>query len=240
MDQNNELDKRLAEQTDLGDFHQTYSDEFSFYDLVKQGKIEEIKKYRILYLDTNARGYGKLSDNPIHNLTYHFVILAAMLARACTEGGMSREKAYSLSDLYINLADRCKDIESIQTLHANMIIDYTTRMKYIYREKSYSKNVARCISIVDRSVNRRISVEDIASEIGINRSHLSRIFKKETGETLSRYIMLKKLDTAESMLKLSDKSKKSCAEVADCLGFSSQSHFIQAFKKYTGKTPGKL
>ena len=54
------------------------------------------------------------------------------------------------------------------------------------------------------------------------------------GITLSRYIRNQKIDVACSMLRHLDESSLS---IANYLGFSSQSHFIQVFKKTTGMTP---
>lgn len=227
-----QLESFMLRQYDSGIYHKEYSDEYSFYALVKQGNIEEIKKYAVLHLENNAEGYGRLSEEPIRNLTYHFCILAAMLARSCTEGGMSREKAYSLSDLYIRACDRCRSVEQIQMLHEEMILDYTMRMKYIYRERVYSKYVSKALSIAECELFKRITVEEIAKRLKINRSHLSRLFKKEVGISLSEYIHKQKIETAKGMLQ-----QISNSEIAAALGFSSQSHFIQVFKKYTGKTP---
>lgn len=233
----NKLNQLLLSQLDSEQYHVDYSAEFSFYDFVKTGNVEQLKQYSSLHLNETTEGYGVLSENPLRNLTYHFVILAAMLARSCTEGGMSRERAYSLSDVYIRQADKCQSVEEIKQLHEEMILDYTMRMKYIYREQLYSRHVTKCFSIIDKALNRRITVEEIAKEIGVNRSHLSRLFKQEVGISLSGYILKRKIEAAESMLRLSDKS---CAEVAANFGFASQSHFIQVFRRETGKTPGKL
>lgn len=232
-----DVNQMLISQLESETHHTEYSVEFSFYDLVKSGNIEQLRKNGSLHLDESMEGYGRLSNDPLRNLIYHFVVLAAMLARTCTEGGMSREKAYSLSDVYIRQADQCRSIEEIQMLHETMIIDYTNRMKYIFRERRYTRNVAKCVSLIDKSMNQRIKVSELADMVGVNRSHLSRIFKTEVGVSLSEYIIRQKIEAAETMLL---HSNLSCASVAANFGFSSQSHFIQVFHKYTGRTPGKV
>ncbi|MFT3951436.1 MAG: helix-turn-helix domain-containing protein [Oscillospiraceae bacterium] len=236
MDSEKELGSLLFYHLDNGRFHRAYTEEFGFYELVKQGNLEEIRKFRVLHIDPDAPNYAKLSDDPLRSLTYHFVILAAMLARACTEGGMNREKAFSLSDLYIRAADKCRSVAVLQQLHEEMILDYTMRMKFVYRETLYSKPVSLCLAEIERSLTRRVTTESLARVAGVSRSHLSRLFRKETGTTLTDYILRQKTEAAANMLRLSGKS---CAEVAACFGFSSQSHFSRVFKKYTGQTPAK-
>ena len=65
-------------------------------------------------------------------------------------------------------------------------------------------------------------------------TRLSKLFKQEMGITLSRYIRDQKINVACNMLRHLDESSLT---IANYLGFSSQSHFIQVFKKSTGLTP---
>ena len=51
---------------------------------------------------------GKLSENKLQNIRYHFVVTTAMIARYCVHNGMEQEKAYGLSDFYILKMDKCK------------------------------------------------------------------------------------------------------------------------------------
>lgn len=79
-----------------------------------------------------------------------------------------------------------------------------------------------------------IHTEILAEHVGLNRSYLSTLFKKETGQTLSQYILSKRIEAAQNMLRFSDYSY---AEIAASLAFSSQSHFIRVFRAQTGYTP---
>ena len=86
------------------------------------------------------------------------------------------------------------------------------------------------------NINQRITVSDLADYTGLSPSYLSRLFKKELGISISDYICEKKIEKAENLLKYSDFS---FVEIANYLAFSSQSHFIQSFKKSVGLTPKK-
>ncbi len=80
----------------------------------------------------------------------------------------------------------------------------------------------------------RILVPDLSEYLGLNDAYFSKLFKKETGVSVSDFIRIKKIDAAKHMLKHSDYS---CLSISQFLSFSTQSHFIQAFKKQTGQTP---
>ena len=65
---------------------------------------------------------------------------------------------------------------------------------------------------------------------------MSRLFKKETGDSVSAYIRRQKIDMAKNLLRYSDYSM---IDIANRLSFSSQSHFIQQFRDIVGMTPKK-
>ena len=162
----------------------------------------------------NMEGAGKLSDNPVTNLRYHFVVTAAMLTRFCMEGGMPMEEAFGLSDEYIRRMDCCNNMAEIVYVHDQMALDFVCRMRHL------RKNIA--------------SSKQVAEAIGISPTHLSRIFKQETGVAVSEYIRQRKIDMAKNLLRFSNYD---FVEIAVMLSYSSQSHFIQHFRSQVGMTP---
>ena len=81
---------------------------------------------------------------------------------------------------------------------------------------------------------REHSVEALAAEAGLTPSHFCRVFKRATGLSPHQYVMKARLDRAQQMLGGTDLS---ISQIADCLGFGSQSHFTRAFRTFTGQTP---
>ncbi len=76
----------------------------------------------------------------------------------------------------------------------------------------------------------------MAREFYLSRTHFSAKFRKETGMTLTDFILTEKTEEAKRLLRYSDKS---AAAIAAYLGFSSHGHFSRVFKKYAGTTPGE-
>lgn len=234
MNLKRELNSLMFLQQENGTYHKAYEEELKFYELVKNGDIEAIKSYSVLYVTDDLKDYGKLSDNPLHNLTYHFVILAAMLTRFCIEGGMPYEMAYNLSDLYIRKVDKLSSIKEIQTLHQEMILDYTKCMHDLKKQNSYPKSVVLCIDYILAHLHEKITVKKPASITKKDASYLSKLFKKETGCSISSYIINEKIEATKKQLKYTDISY---AQIASDFSFASQSHFTKLFHERTGLTP---
>ncbi len=212
-----------------------YNPELEFYSIIKSGNISKVRSLcqeRLL----DKPGLGTLSENPIQNMKYHFVITTALVARYCIEGGMELSTAYGLSDFYIQKADQCRTPKEVSDLHPVMCEDYTKRMKNLRKQKICSKHIADCIDYIYEHLHTRITIHDLSEYVGLNPSYLSRLFKKETGTTVSAYIQNKKIETAQNMLVYSDYT---LSQISSILAFPSQSYFTEIFHKRTGMTPTK-
>lgn len=211
--------------------HLSYEREMAFFHSIKQGDYDEAQR---LFKPFNCEEMGRLSDDSLRNLKYHLVITVAFITRYCIEGGMEMEAAYNLSDIYIRSIDKCRTEEEINMLHREVVADYAQRMNIIRKQNRYPKTITVCLDYIYDNLHQKISLERLAERVGLSPTYLSKLFHKEVGVTVSAYITKKRIETAENMLKFSDYT---CLEISDYLCFSSESHFIHAFKKHTGYTP---
>lgn len=102
-------------------------------------------------------------------------------------------------------------------------------------KSSYSAPVKRTIHYIHVHLHDRLKVQEIADEIGISRDYLSTIFTKEVGESLHQYILQEKVKVSKDMLT----EGRSYEQISYDLGFCSETHFIQCFKKVCQMTPGE-
>lgn len=216
--------------------HRRPETELTFYDDLATGNMDAVLENCNNKMFANLDGVGKLSQNPLQNLKYHFTITTAMITRYCIHYGMEPEKAYSLSDFYILKMDSLTDIQAVCELHDVMCIDICSQMQSLRKTNILSKPVALCIDYIYSHMHYRITAEELAAHVHLSVSYLSKIFKKETGTVLSEYIISTKIEKAKNMLQYSDLP---LVDIANYFGFSSQSHFIQVFRKNTGITPHK-
>lgn len=232
-----ELELSLFHQREEQRRHMEYQKEFGFYRMIVSGNLKEIKRLyssELLEMASKNMENGVLSKDPVRNERYHFVVLTALITRLCVENGLDREKAYTLSDLYINKMDVCMDIAGIIDIQREMVIEYTKQMAHLRKEDVYSIQVMKAIDYVYAHLNEKISVEQIADALRLNRSYLSELFHRETGKTISSFIRVAKLTAASNMLKYSDYEY---SDIAEYFAFASQSHFTKCFKEETGYTP---
>ena len=210
-----------------------YEPEMDFYSAVRTGQLAKVKEL-CRQAFSKKEGLGVLSDDSLRNLKYHFAITAAMLARECIREGLSLTESYSLSDYYINACDKAAKTSSIDKLHREMCLAYTAKMQTLSRSKIYSKPVISCLEYIYENLGIRITLPMLANHCDLSEAYLSRLFKKETGFTVSDYILYKKLETAKSMLIYSDYSVSS---IAAALAFPGQSYLTRVLKADCGLTP---
>ncbi len=237
MSINDDLQKKIFQCREEKICHLEYNLEYQFYNAVALGDTENISRY---FMDTekddvyDGKEYGRLSYDDLQNARYHFVVAVAMITRICVEHGMNREKAYTLSDLFIQKMDSLKTISDISELHNQMIADFTVRMKKLRKENVYSIHVIKAMDYIYIHLHEKIKISQIADELSLDRSYLSSLFRSETGMSIHHYIISEKIRSASHLL---TSSEMTYSEIAEYYGFSSQSHFSNSFKKETGYTP---
>lgn len=237
MKTDRDLNYRLYIQRNDGFMRSPFERELSVYRMVQAGDIEGIKKRFEIIRRNFFEGKGTLSSDPVRNVMYHFVTAVALVARFCIEGGMELNTAYTLSDIYIQRADKLTDVEKIIDLLGEMQLDFTERMRTLKKENVISIHVRKCIDYIYEHLHEELTLTLLADHVGLNPSYLSKLFSKEKGMSIKSFIIQAKVSTAENLLRYSDFS---CLEISLALGFSSQSAFISVFKKVDGITPKKF
>jgi len=89
---------------------------------------------------------------------------------------------------------------------------------------------------ITNNLDHDLSRDTLANQVYLNPDHLSRIFKKETGYSLSEFVLLERIEHAKYLLTNTDIS---VSEIALSIGHSNFSHFTKIFKKYTGLGPSE-
>ena len=75
------------------------------------------------------------------------------------------------------------------------------KIETIYQSKKEEKGVILEIQeYIKKHVEERISREEIAKAVNFSVDYISKIYKKETGESLSEYIMEQKIEQAKEWI----------------------------------------
>lgn len=234
MNTNRDLNYRLFIQKNDGFTRTPFKAEIEKYMTICSGDIEQVKRNFAVIKKNFLAGKGKLSDDPVRNVRYHFVVSAALTSRICVEGGLGHDTAYTLSDIYIQRADKCRTCEEIIDLLEEMQLDFAGRMHALKKENVVSLHIRKCIDYIYENLDSELSVKVLADVTGLNPTYLSKLFQKEKGMSIKEFVTRAKITTAENLLKFSDFSY---LDISLALGFSSQSAFISVFRKINGMTP---
>lgn len=82
--------------------------------------------------------------------------------------------------------------------------------------------------------SNKINLDMIAGHVHLSRSECCRYFKKMTGQSLFEYITLFRIDRSMDLLR---NTEMSIANIAQAVGFQSQSYFTECFRKRVDMTP---
>lgn len=104
------------------------------------------------------------------------------------------------------------------------------------RQTSGYEYVQKAIKYIDYHYSSDIDIKDIASSVGISRSHLYRLFMQHISMPPNEYLMRYRISKATELL---ENNSLSVGEVAYSAGFSDQLYFSRVFKKYMGVPPSR-
>lgn len=106
------------------------------------------------------------------------------------------------------------------------------------RKKAAQTDVVSTVKgYIEKHMHEDISLTQIATEVGLNPSYLSRLYKAETGDNISTVILNMKMEQAQKLL---SKRRVKVQEVSEALGYNTPSYFAHLFKKVTGLTPNEF
>ncbi len=89
---------------------------------------------------------------------------------------------------------------------------------------------------IGNNYQNNISVAQIASRIGLNRSYLGTLFKKSTEKSIQEYLIEYRLRRAMSLVR---DTELGILEISNSVGYADQFAFSRAFKKKFGISPSK-
>ena len=222
----------LVEEANHFDYN-TVALEQTIINFVTRGDTSALKD---LISNVSAIRGGVLAYDQLRQLKNTFIVTATLVSRAAIRGGMDINDALSLSDAYIQKRELFNDMERITNLQYHMIFDYAEKVEKLRFGNTTSKLILDVRNYVHNHLSEAISIEQMAKDLFISRSWLAVRFKKDTTITLTDYILKEKIEEAKRFLQYTNKP---ITAISAYLGFSSQSHFSRAFKKYTKMLPNE-
>lgn len=178
---------------------------------------------------------------------------------AVTEGALMRELLDTVGDCRVfpvseELEQICRDIFrefSAQNAYAQLILhSHLVRLLVcIFRtlnivfDSNGKMDACRDVKLTHRvdsyfeeHMAGPVYVEDLAREVHLSKSQLNRLLKEHYGMTFREKLLKTRMDRASWLLK---HTEKPIDEVAEAVGYRSESAFYQVFRKEFSMTPEK-
>jgi AraC-like DNA-binding protein len=188
----------------------------------------------------------------IENITFHFTrpflerIVAAFpdLSNAITNllemteavkyQGNSRQEIIGLLSALDGLPAGRRPSGVISLLSAASDLKHTAKVSSLSGTGPAEKRMDKVRIYVSCNFRNRITIEEIASYAGMNRSAFCSFFKKQTGTTFITWLNRYRIERACEMLSYGDVR---VGEVAAACGFESLPHFSRVFRSIKGVPP---
>ncbi len=153
---------------------------------------------------------------------------------------LGEKEATLIEVIFRNIADEMERQEANweEIVHYQvMLFIYILKRCFLRKHPTIRENprIEKIISFIEENFTKDISLSDIAKSFYISTSHLSHLFKRETGLSVKRYILQRRIMEAKKLL--TEKYSEKVSAIAQQVGFSDFALFNRSFKKITGLTP---
>jgi transcriptional regulator GlxA family with amidase domain len=151
-----------------------------------------------------------------------------------TNGG-----AYSFLNLILFLIEKYFDrsiaIQCAKVFQIDMERNSQSPFFIFQAQKNHGDElISKAQALIEENLTRKISFEELASELAISRRNFDRRFIKATGNTPVEYLQRVKVELAKKAL---EKGRKSILEVMLEVGYADDKAFREVFKKIAGLSP---
>ena len=162
--------------------------------------------------------------------------------------GKTSEVAHELSSIRLSVSASCQCV-SLNELHINDFAGWEQAFAWLKKlaenlfriagENSSDKGRQLAASIqnyVQGHLGEDLSLTVIANYVNYNESHVSRLFKRITGDNLTEYITAQRIAYARQLLERTDDTVQVISKKA---GFHTSQYFSSAFRKSMGVSPNE-
>lgn len=149
----------------------------------------------------------------------------------------SSKRTVSAENLRENLVfDSCETMEEIDAvlLQTIQLISSEYANADQQRQQGYIDEVERLIR--NNYQNCDYGVQQIASDLGLSNTYISKLYKDLTGVNIIEKLTKYRMEAAVCLLLETDTA---ATDIYNLVGYSSVNYFYRVFKKYYGVTPGQ-
>ncbi len=222
--------EEVTSQWNVDMIEKRYASENALMDAVRTGNLKKVDAHvgRI-----TAAVFDKRLPDHLRTLKNYCIITNTLLRKAAEQGGVHPVYLDSVSSDFAAKIEQMVSPAACPAMIGSMARSYCRLVKN-HSAKSYSPAVQKAMICVDADLSAPLSLRYLADELNINSSYLSSLFKKETGLTVTAYIIRQRINYAKHLL---ENTRLQIQTVAQYCGLGDVHYFSKLFKKETGMTP---
>ena len=161
------------------------------------------------------------------------IILNAGKLFALRAGGEDTAKIQREFEFRCRQCSKAEDVfNELRELEKTLLTELKTN-----RENETTRPIRQAKQLIMENYGRNITLDEVCERVGFSAAYFSAMFKKETGEGFSKYLMRVRIDKAKELLR---ETNMPVAEVCEAVGYNDRKHFTQTFHKMTGVNPAEF
>ena len=106
-----------------------------------------------------------------------------------------------------------------------------------YQQHQYSRKVIEMMNYLKQNCEKEDVLEDLSKHMSMNREYMSKLFKKETGQSLAQRLQDIRMKKAYQLLST---THLKIYEIAERCGYNSSQYFSMVFTKYYQCSPSEV
>ena len=224
-----------ADNVDYSEIYRRYDNERRFFNMIKNGDVETVK---IAYktMSDSKESYDIIKESPSYsNPAVTAAIIRVLARKAAEESGLSVITINAITQKYVQLMDSVTATNGQYGYIMDMLIELTEAVRtHRLTFGDYSLPVQKVMEHVSLHLSNEITIDDLSKAANMSISNLSKVFKKETGKTISEYIAEKRCEKAASFL---NDTEYKIQDISSFVGYHDNNYFVKVFKKIYGLTP---
>lgn len=173
------------------------------------------------------------TEDPLRTAKNLGFSLNTMLRKSAETAGIHPVYLDIISSNFAMLIENANSMREAEECKSQMISAYC-RFVRENRLDQYSPLVRKAVTHIRVHLADQLTLGGIAKGIRVSPSYLSRLFNRETGDSISNYITRARVEKAAGLLSFSGMSIQN---IAFYVGFGDLNYFSRCFKKYKRMTP---
>lgn len=206
-----------------------YDLEKELIDNVSDGHVEQSKEIVRKMLNK----FSILETGNLEGIKIKALWLFAIIVKTASESDSNLNQTI---DTDLDIISRISETDSFTALTevCESLIELIARNMLTSIYKGRSQIVIKALQFINKNFKEKISLKDIETNLHVNASYFSTLFKQEMGVTFTDYLNALKVDHACRLL---TETNLSIIDISLSTGFEDQSYFTKVFKKAKDMTP---